>query len=362
MAASPPPPARFENINLLRAFAALSVVAYHVIELGRWTTFPSSGPLVWFRIGWLGVDLFFVISGFVIAYSALLLYRAEPAAFTRRYWSRRLTRILPLYLATLFAYILIFSPGWNWKMWTVQIATHLTFTFPWFALTHGALDGPNWSVGVEMHFYLMVALLIRWLDRAGVATIAIGGVVIAWAWRAAMFMIYGGGEVFPLFVKVAQLPGMLDEFAAGIVLAKLVLDGRRDWFSRPIAWIVAAITSGCVAMAIFWGNSTDYWSNPAMVVMWHTPLAVFLMCVVGSAIALPQSLARRWLRPVDYLGEVSYGIYLWHLLAVLVIVERLGMREAPALLAVMACTIALAMASWHGFEKRLMRAGRAREA
>src|SRR3954469_7371289 len=92
---------RFDNINLLRAFAALSVVVYHVIEHGHWTTYPSDGPLATFRIGWYGVDLFFVISGFVIAYSALILRRADPASFRRRYWARRLTRILPLYLATL---------------------------------------------------------------------------------------------------------------------------------------------------------------------------------------------------------------------------------------------------------------------
>ena len=60
----------FENIDLLRGFAALSVLVYHVIELSAWKDFPISGPLVWFRLGWMGVDLFFVISGMVIGLSA----------------------------------------------------------------------------------------------------------------------------------------------------------------------------------------------------------------------------------------------------------------------------------------------------
>jgi peptidoglycan/LPS O-acetylase OafA/YrhL len=71
---------RFENINLLRAFAATAVVVYHVIAFMKWTAFPDEGPLVVFRIGWIGVDLFFVISGFVITRSALGLWRAEPAS------------------------------------------------------------------------------------------------------------------------------------------------------------------------------------------------------------------------------------------------------------------------------------------
>jgi peptidoglycan/LPS O-acetylase OafA/YrhL len=60
----------FPLIDILRGFAALSVVVFHVIAHFDWTTFPIEGPLLWFRVGSMGVDLFFVISGFVIALSA----------------------------------------------------------------------------------------------------------------------------------------------------------------------------------------------------------------------------------------------------------------------------------------------------
>jgi peptidoglycan/LPS O-acetylase OafA/YrhL len=360
MAASPPPPARFENINLLRAFAALSVVVYHVIEHSNWTAWPQSGPLLTFRIGWYGVDLFFVISGFVIAYSALLLHRADADEFQRRYWNRRLTRILPLSLVTLFLYLAIFRPWWWWtpQMWVIQLATHLTFTHSFSTVTHGSIDGPNWSLGIEMQFYLAMALLVGWIDRTPAWRIALYCVLISWAWRAAMLFLYGGGaDAFPVFVKVVQLPGQLDEFGSGIVLAKCVLDSRHDRFSNAVPWILGAAATGYATFAVFWSNGS-YWDIPWMVVLWRTMLAAFFACVVGVAIALPQSLARRWVKPGDYLGETSYGIYLWHLFAVNAVVHRWHWSGVGALAAVAALTIALAAMSWHLFEKPAMRLGR----
>jgi peptidoglycan/LPS O-acetylase OafA/YrhL len=350
---------RFDNINLLRAFAALSVVVYHVIEHGQWKDYPTEGPLVTFRIGWYGVDLFFVISGFVIAYSALLLYRAEAGSFQGSYWSRRLTRILPLYLLTLFLWLVVFTPQWSARDWFRQIANHLTFTHGLSLHAHSAIDGVNWSLGVEMHFYLVVALLIRWLDRAPGWRILLYGVAISWVWRATMFYVVGTGDPTVLWIRATQLPGTLDEFAAGIFLAKLLLDGRRQWFARALPWLFASIATGYVAMSVFWAHP-DYWQQAGMVILWRTLLGFFFTCVVAVAISFPQRIADRWLRPVNYLGETSYGIYLWHMFAVEVLVLRVGWVGLPALLAVLAVTIALAALSWHAFEKPFMRLARVR--
>jgi peptidoglycan/LPS O-acetylase OafA/YrhL len=351
---------RFDNINVLRAFAALSVVVYHVIEHGKWTSFPTAGPLLTFRIGWLGVDLFFVISGFVITYSALILYRADGASFRSRYWARRLTRIVPLYLLTLFLWLALFTPQWDVREWARQLAMHLTFTHSFSPRTHGSIDGPNWSLAIEMHFYIAIALAIRWLDRVPAWRILAGAVVISWLWRAVVFHLYGGGETHLLFIRLTQLPGVLDEFAAGMFLAKLFLDGRRRWFAQGWAWLAAACATGYVTMRIYWGQDA-FWETPAMVIMWRSLLAAFFMCIVGAAISLPQWLATRALKPLEYLGETSYGIYLWHLFAVQVVIFRWGWTEVQALVAVVAFTLALAMLSWHAFEKPFMRLARRRK-
>ena len=350
---------RFDNVNLLRAFAALAVVVYHVIEHSHWAAFPAEGPLVTFRIGWVGVDLFFVISGFVITYSALILYRRDCASFQRDYWARRLTRIVPLYVVTMAAWIALFTPDFfsrPFHLWAWQLFAHLAFIHNFFLDTHSAIDGVNWTLGVEMQFYLLVALLVRWIDRTSAWRIVLYAVVIAWAWRAAVFVLLGHDDVFKLWMVETQLPASLDEFAAGIALAKWVLgpDRRRP---APWRWLLGAVAAGYVAMAIFWSRG-DYWSFPAMVVFWRTALAAFLCCVVALALDLPQSIARRWLRPVDDLGEVSYGIYLWHLFAVQLFVYTLAMKEAPALVAVVALTVLMSAASWRWLEKPVMRFAR----
>ena len=353
---------KYDNVNLLRALAALAVVVYHVIEHGRWTAFPSEGPLRYFRVGWIGVDLFFVISGFVIAYSALILYRQAPGEFAGKYWRRRISRIVPLYMLTLVLWIAFASPGFfsqPARDWSWQLFTHLAFIHSFWPETHGAIDGPNWSLAVEMQFYLAIALLIGWIDRTPGWRIWLYGILISWAWRACMLALYGNGEAYVLFVKTTQLPGMLDEFGAGIFLAKWILDGRRRVPMKGPLAVLAAAATGYIAAQLYWPRA-EYWNDAAMVVFWHTALSVFLLFVVAAAVELPQVIRHRWLKPLDWLGEISYGIYLWHLFAVTFVISILGLTEGNALAPTLALTILAAALSWRYFEKPIMDLARRR--
>lgn len=345
--------ARFDNINLLRALAALSVLVYHVIEHAGWSSFPVSGPLSAFRLGWLGVDLFFVISGFVIAYSALRSWRESPASFAGRYWAHRLARIVPLYLLTVAIWVLFFWNGFfaqPTRIWTFHLASHLGFVHTFWPETFGSIDGANWSVGIEMQFYLAIALLVPWIDRTPGWRIWLAGILVAWGWRAAMAWAHVGEGGNDVFVHVSQLPGCLDEFGAGIFLAKIVLGEREFPPLRAAAWIAAAAISGWATMAVYWPRAS-YWDIPGMVVFWRTALAAFLACVVAAAVYLPQAIARRWLAPIDRLGEVSYGIYLWHLLAIDLAMRVFGSRPVPVLLATLVMTLVAASLSWRWLEK-----------
>jgi peptidoglycan/LPS O-acetylase OafA/YrhL len=347
---------KFDNINLLRAFAALVVVVYHVIEHGHWEAFPAQGPLAVFRIGWIGVDIFFAISGFVIVYSALHLYRRSPPGFQAAYWARRISRIVPLYLLTLSLWVAC-EPGFFERAgaWW-QIVAHLLFVHNWFEGTHGAIDGVNWTLGVEMQFYVLVALLVRWIDRAPGWRILLWCVVVSWAWRACMYALYAG-DTSKLFLTTTQLPGALDEFGVGIFLAKRLLDGRLRMPRPRIAWPLLAVATGWIAMTLYWQHA-GYWMFPGIVLFWRSAFAVFLLCLLAAAVSLPQVIAYKWLRPIDHLGEVSYGIYLWHLFAIQYAIYAAGYRGIEALAWVVALTVLAASLSWRYFERPLMRLAR----
>jgi peptidoglycan/LPS O-acetylase OafA/YrhL len=351
---------RFENVNLLRAFAATAVVVYHVIEYRQWQSFPVDGPLVTFRIGWIGVDLFYVISGFVITWSALALWRQDPARFAGRYWARRLARILPLYLVTCVLWVALFKPDFfdqSMRGWLWQIVSHLTFTHTFSGRTFGSIDGVNWTLAIEMQFYLAVALLVPWLARTPGWRIWLGCIAIAVTWRAAMYVILGPEVQARLFFGVTQLPGVLDEFGAGIFLARIV---DRDVGPRPIAGAIraaAAIVAGTLCLKLYWSYST-YWDVPGMVIFWRTLLGVYFLCVVAAAVNLPAFAEAMPLQPIRYLGVVSYGIYLWHLFAIRYVQSVPEMTSTQALVVALGLTIGLAMLSWHIFERPVLDWGR----
>lgn len=348
---------KFENVNLLRGFAALWVVMYHIIEKSHWASFPFEGPLLTFRVGWMGVHLFFVISGFVITYSATRLLREAPESFQHEYWLRRLTRIVPLYLLTIGMWIAVEPHGQGLRYWAWQIIAHVSFTHSFWQDTHSSIDGVNWTLALEMHFYLATALLIRWIDRTPAWRIALYGVLISWSWRGCMFMLYGHQGTWPLFTHVTQFPGMLDEFCAGIALAKWTLNGNRIRPYHALYFAAIGGAVGFVVMHFYWGYSS-FWEFPYMVVFWHSGLAIFFGCLVACAVCLPQVLAHKALFPLNWIGEISYGIYLWHLFALDFLVRTIGTEPWPVMFGTLAATIIVAGFSWRYFEAPIMRLAR----
>ena len=95
-----------------------------------------------------------------------------------------------------------------------------------------------------------------------------------------------------------------------------------------------------------------------MIVFWHTLLAAFFLCVVAAAVELP-SIAETWpLRPLRYLGETSYGIYLWHLFAIQACLQIADLPPLQALGITLALTVFLPALSWHFFERPILDYGR----
>jgi peptidoglycan/LPS O-acetylase OafA/YrhL len=154
-----------------------------------------------------------------------------------------------------------------------------------------------------------------------------------------------------------QLPGVLDEFGAGIVLAKLVDRQPAPQMRDGFLWVAAAIVAGTASMSVYWPN-TSYFDIPAMAVFWRSSLGVFFVCVVAAAVYLP-SVAMTWpLRPIRYLGVISYGIYLWHLFALMLRPSNPPLPPLELLGFTLGLTVLFAATSWHFFEKPILDYGR----
>jgi peptidoglycan/LPS O-acetylase OafA/YrhL len=348
----------------LRGFAAVTVVIYHVMEMFHWYALPLPGFFTaWFRIGWAGVDLFFVISGFVITLSALKAREQDPDGFARAYLRRRLARIVPLHYLTCLAFVLFLAPALmiNLSKFWVQALTHLTFSHTLFPRTRMTINAVNWSLGVEMQFYVLILVSTRFLARARVSIVVLSGVVISWIWRSFAFSLtYGQVErgLNMTWHATAQLPGVLDEFALGIGLAMLLHRDRSGCLRRglcSVRWALPAFVAlaAYATFSVYW-KYPDYWHTPGMVVCWRTILGAFFLLVVVAACAIRDRWFIALTTPLRYLGTISYGIYLWHWLVIIAILPQLEAHPQQALAWVLGLTCLLATLSWHFFEKPFM--------
>ena len=357
---------KFYYLDCLRGFAATSVLVYHFVEIFEWTEFPRSGPLVWFRIGWMGVDLFFVMSGLVITLSAFreMDRHERRRGFRRSFMARRLARILPLHYLTLFVHTVFVTPGVIKQDSFVQnLLSHLFFCHNIFPGFHGAINGSNWSIGTEFQFYMLICFCAPLLKSTRPLFIGIGGTVIAVTWRYLCFMHLVGqssatGEVtdFQVFFLTTQLPGLLDSFSLGICLAKFLYQKDAptslNALMKAAVWIGAGMFSYIILRQFF--AVENYWHSLRMVTFWRSGLAISCTSVLLLATtATVSSRVQRALSQFKYLGDISYGIYLWHL-PVLVSLKEAGWEsKETAFCLVTSISLICASASWHYVEQPL---------
>lgn len=340
----------------------MSVVLYHVIELTHWTSYPVEGVLFWGRIGWMGVDLFFAISGFVITLSAWSLFDRYGTAWGTYFWQRRITRIAPLYFVTMAVFVTLIQPQWL-SLAPQKVAwhgiTHILFIHNLFPGTHGSINGANWSIGVEMQFYLLIYCILPWIIRTSLLKIAAVFIVTAWAWRFAVFLVLSEYGAFALFQYTTQLPGTLDQFGLGVLLCKIVVDPRYARIAlslrnHPVMVLLGSILCCSLMLTVFKANA-GYWDSPWMVTFFRTAIGAAALALILVAMTWRWRVPRLFARPLDFLGEISYGLYLWHL-PVILSLQRLDGGGAGVFLAktVLATTL-LATLSYFVFERHWMR-------
>jgi peptidoglycan/LPS O-acetylase OafA/YrhL len=358
-------PAHVPALDGLRGCAILAVLLLHFTSaLGSPAGTPARVVKQVFGVGWVGVDLFFVLSGFLIT-GILADARDTPHRY-RTFYVRRALRILPLYYG--FVLLLFVVPALvGARAYTTSPADQLPY---WLylqnfrPLTNQALNfaGHLWSLAIEEQFYLAWPLVVFTLSRRNVLRVCVACLVGALAYR--IQGVLAGANLHTVYFLT---PGRIDGLALGGAVALLMRAGGLPGLRR-IAPAVLAGSAAVLAGAALHPSGFDP-GGAYMVAAGYSALAFFFGALLVLALdagpaRLPRLLSSRVLR---FFGRYSYGLYVVHV--PLITLARLagvspdrfaGTRwELPGLLGYMAlmatASILVALASWHLYEKHFLR-------
>ena len=357
-------PLFFPALDIVRGFAAITVVMYHVIEYTEWRDFGRTWPTVWFRYGWMGVDIFFVLSGFVITLAALRGYAAteDKGAFRKQFALARLARIAPLHYLTCAVYLTLFARPLltNARRAAAHIAAHALFVHNLTPQMLSSINGVNWSLAVELELYLIVMLLAGWLSRVRPGSVLACTLPVAWCWRAFAFVQGLGRAPAPVHITwyyTTNVLGNADFFGVGAALALVAASKgatrARCLFDRPAACAGLGAAVLAASFRVLAPRAGAYWDLWPMVVFFRTSTAIGWGLLIAAACGVPpRALRHPAAAPLLYIGTISYGVYLWHMMIVLAL-QNAGTFARPGLTAVLALagSFAAAALSWHLFEQ-----------
>ena len=339
------------GIEVLRGSAAMSVMLFHCIGLLSWDV--SGTPLAIFRVGWIGVDLFFAISGYVITASAIR--QKDRPDYGEYFWRARLARILPLYYVTSAVFLLAVSSAALDKDAIFQLLTHLFLAHNFFQSAAFSINGVTWSLSVELQFYVLAFFIVPLTMRANrtmliKSYLALFGGVLAYRLVCWYWLTQTGASDSAFIHLFSQVPALVDSFALGGLIFMLNL----PCLTRPQAVLLAFLTFGLL-MAIYFiydANALRYWNSLPMTALFRSLVAMF----AGVALLLAMSIRTTFIwRPMLELGKISYGIYLWHLIVLYLVQRYSPFNGMAAALTVIAVTLVLAKLSYLAIEMPSMR-------
>jgi peptidoglycan/LPS O-acetylase OafA/YrhL len=237
------------TLDLLRGLAAMAVVVFHVGDRTRLLGFRIPGSM----LGEVGVQMFFVLSGFLIATSVL-----APQEFSARdYGWKRAFRILPLYYLLLVVVLVGNAVFVSRVRASPTSGVHLVLLHGLFPFYQTAINGVLWTLSIEWLFYGRMLLLAHRFRRPGEGWLIAGTMlVVGVAWRTRISIAYRG-HASQLDFLDKQLIGAADVFACGMIVALLVHEGRgRSWWQdgrRAGIELSRRGVLGWTGLAYLWG-------------------------------------------------------------------------------------------------------------
>ncbi|OOG53675.1 hypothetical protein B0E48_15460 [Rhodanobacter sp. C03] len=357
---------KIAELEGLRGIAILMVLLHHF--------WPGSGGFYLHyanlaHFGWSGVDLFFVISGFLVG--GILLDTRDDIGFLKNFYSRRILRIFPLYYALVIGLFLIVPV----TQMILHGGAYLNTAFvrdsgnPLWYLTYmgnmrEAITGvepayflaPLWSISIEEQFYLTAPLVVLVLGPRRLVWLLVALMVISPLFRYAMYDVYPHNERIQYLATLSRL----DNISVGVLLAALARSGAINVIpKRAIAPTLVGMI--LVVAGLLDAGLLDRYRFFCRI-FGYSILAFFFFTLVLFAIAYRDQRVTAWLRMrwLCHIGGLCYGLYLLQrpaggFLSKLLELARIDGASYPLLVMLGKILFALVAAelSWHFFEKRI---------
>ena len=346
----------YPELDGIRSIAIFLVIFFHC----RIVAAPQ-GPLqkIYYSFaetGWIGVDLFFVLSGFLI--TGILLDTFTQKQYFRSFYIRRILRIFPLYYAILILFTALNLSGLLPSFGQKSIIAQTSYWFylqNWIsllALSPTKTISHFWSLAIEEQFYLLwPALILFAARRNAVGKLCAATIVLAVIVRA-IFVHYEQLAYFFTFSR-------MDTLAFGAAIAFLLRKHNSLNSFRPAAQIIALI-SGALVVIVAISQRGFYGHDPEVLLYGLLPLALFFASFLVIALtSSEQGILRRilknsWLRTV---GTISYGVYIFHWPIIVLLKDKwpLGynfwVNQLGFVMVITALSLTVAWVSYHYFEK-----------
>lgn len=295
----------YPALDGLRGIAILLVILYHNFSF-----------IHFFNYGWLGVDLFFVLSGFLI--TEILINTRDTRNYFKNFYIRRMLRIFPLYYLSLIIILVIFpaikdfpftfdfyvdNQLWFWFYLENWLLIIKQWTYTHFVLNH------FWSLAVEEQFYLIWPFVILWIKKPRyllllcftILLFVISARFYVWYYRETSYPVYQNIFLF------TRIDGIL--IGAMLAIVKMINYNFLKKYSYIVIFGLAAVN-----FIFYFINKSEQFVFPYWAIVGYTTFAVIFALVAYEAINEKEKILNFILNiPVlKFIGKISYGFYVFH--------------------------------------------------
>lgn len=366
---------RVPQLDGIRGVAIALVIGHHYFfskvdgsTHGSWHTYL----ILPFRWGWTGVDLFFVLSGYLI--SGILYDHKDAEHYYQTFYARRLLRIIPLYFLWLLCFaagVYLTAPGdttplrdifnrdipmWSYPLFLQNVFEANLRQLPPRWLSH------TWSLAVEEQFYVLLPLSVRYLNKRGIVYLALTAIAAAPVFRI-LYNLAGNNFYGPY----TMLPCRADSLGLGVLLAMAVREESVwHWIQNRRRWLYQALPVLGIAVLYTTRNLQGYLVNS----VGYTLVAAFFGVLFLLVLVQPTKLELTLFcyPPLVWLGLHAYGLYIAHhgINNVLHYLIRGAARTSQSwqglavTLLSLFITLLIAAAAWRWIEAPLIRLGHAK--